>query len=129
MRDQAALDRLGPYPRRIQASPVIGDLDNHASALVIGAQPDGSGRRLTRRRAFGRSLDSVIRSVSNQVRKRITHPFDHALIEFRLFTLHVEGDLFAQGTAKSRTTRGNRLNTLPTGNMRIPMIRSCSSRV
>jgi hypothetical protein len=63
------------------------------------------------------------------VRQRVLDRLDDRLVELGLLALHLDADLLAAACARSRTTRGNLLHTLPIGCMRVFMTPSCSSVV
>ena len=66
---------------RIDAAPVVADLDHHLVALVIRVQPDCSLRRLSRLCAAPRRLDAMADGVAHQVRERLGNGIQNAFVE------------------------------------------------
>ena len=72
-----------------------------------------------------RRLDAVIDRVAQQVQQRVADLVEHRAIELDLLALDVEPDPLAESRARSRTSRGNRSNTSPTGVIRAAMTSLC----
>ncbi len=129
-RDQPALDRLAAHAFRIDAAAVVADLDVDLAAFVEGAQRHDALARLAARRRGLRRLDAVIDGVADDVRQRILDGLDDRLVELGLLAEHLDaGRPCRHAVARSRTTRGNLLQMLSIGCMRVFMTPSCSSDV
>ena len=69
---------------RINASPVVEDLDDHLVALVISAQPQGSLRPLAGAHALRGRLDAMADRIAHQVGQRLGDRIQNALVEIGL---------------------------------------------
>ena len=115
----------------VDAAAVVGDLDVDLAALVEGAQEERAPRpACRRRRARSGRLDAVVDGVADDVRERVLDRLDDRLVELGLACRPSRGaPACRRSAARSRTTRGNLLQTLPIGCMRVFMTPSCSSVV
>ena len=72
----------------------------------------------------------MIDGVANHVRQRILDRFDNRLVELRFFSFHLDAHLLRRTTWPRRArVRGNLLQILPIGCMRVFITPSCSSVV
>ena len=77
---------------------VIGDLNVHLPALVIGAHPQRTLRGFPIGDAHGDGLDAVIYGIPDDVSEWILDRLDDGLIEFCVTALHFDAYLFSAGT-------------------------------
>ena len=92
------------------ASPVITHLNHNRPTLMRGGKCDGAGFGLAGSNAVGGQLDSVVATITNQVRQRIGNFLDQSLCR-ALWPLPwvTKSTFFPSLLAKSRNIRGNRL--------------------
>ena len=76
-----------------------------------------------------RQLDAMVDRVADDVRQRIAEPLDDRAVDLGRLAGHFEPDPLGVLVESSRTRRGMRWNTAPTGCARIDMTLSFSSRV
>ena len=60
----------------LQARSVVGELENHFRARVVGGELKSPGRRLAQTTADGRALESVVDRVAHQMEQRIDQLVD-----------------------------------------------------
>jgi hypothetical protein len=95
-RSKTGLNRLGLDARRVEAAPVVGDLDDDMAALPRSAQPDRASTRLAGGASLGRALDAVVGAIANQVRQRIFDQLEDLTIELRLGSVRFNADVFTE---------------------------------
>ena len=92
---QTGLARPRRHVRRVDAAPVVADVDRHQIAGGGGAERDGAFRALAERDPLVRRLDAVADGVANQMQHRIHHPFDQVLVDFGRLAPQQQRDLLA----------------------------------
>ena len=127
--DQPLLARLLEHALGIDAGAVVADLDDDPAAAMLGAEVDRALFVLAGGQAVGRRLDAVVDRVADDVGQRIAEPLDDRTVDLGRFAGHLEPDLLDVLVESSRTSRGMRWNTAPTGWARIDITLSFSSRV
>ena len=96
LRDEPLRDRLGLDARRVEATAVVGDLDDDVAALVVGGEADAAALRLALHAALVRPLEAVVGGIAHHVGERVLDQIEHLAIELGLGALHVEIDLLAE---------------------------------
>lgn len=81
---QAALPRPRQDGRRVQASSVVGNLEQNLTAFPSGLQPDVSRRRLPESSALFGEFDAVGQGIAQQMLERRDHAVQHQAVEFGL---------------------------------------------
>ncbi len=80
-RQHSQFDRFAANLLRIDAPPIVANLDHHLIALVIGIQPDLSSRRLALAPALLGRFDAVADRVPHHMRQGLGDGVENALIE------------------------------------------------
>ncbi len=98
--DQAAVQRGGGDPVRVDAGAVVGHLDDDVPALVVGAQGERALRVLADLQPGGGPLDPVVDRIAHQVRQRVLHRLQQAAVQLGLPADLGEPHLLAAGATQ-----------------------------
>ncbi len=94
--DQPALDRAATDLGRVDAAPVVADVDDDVAAGVAGGDLERAGRRLARRGAVVGRLEAVVERVADEVDERVAEGLDDGAVELGVLADELELDVLAE---------------------------------
>jgi len=95
--DDSLFNRLGADAIGIESFAVVGDANDDAAAAMEGFEPDRALSRFSGGLARLGRFDPVVGCVPDQMDHRIAQFVDHPLVQFGLFAVDQQADVFAVG--------------------------------
>ena len=100
LRHDPAFDGFAKDAVSVEPLAVVLNFDDEVAALMVGLQADRPFRRLSGRDAFCRKFDPVIHRIANHVQQWIADLIDDGFVEFCIFALGFQMNLFAESMAE-----------------------------